>query len=51
MSNDYTLKFARDAKENPSHWIIAPNLRSGKNELVYIGPDRRKKELDTERVG
>lgn len=51
IHNDYTLKFAREKKEHPHHWIVVPNIRSGKNELAYIGPERRKKELDKDRVG
>ena len=35
--NHYEAKFLREAKENPTEWIIAPNGRGGCT-LVHIGP-------------
>lgn len=35
--NYYDAKFAREAKENPTDWIIVPAGR-GEVNLVHIGP-------------
>lgn len=36
-------KFAREAKENPTDWVIAPDSRRGRGKfkLVYIGEGKR----------
>ena len=36
--NHYEAKFAREAKEHPTNWIIAPNGSNGV-KLVRIGND------------
>lgn len=33
----YEAKFAREAKEQPSDWVIAPADRPGLYKLVYLG--------------
>jgi hypothetical protein len=40
--NYYETKFAREAKENPTEWIIAPNGRGG-YRLIEI-PQAVKKD-------
>lgn len=40
--NYYEMKFAREAKDNPSHWIIAPNGR-GSFALVRIAQDPKRR--------
>lgn len=35
---EYEVKFAREAKENPSDWVIAPIMgKPGYFKLVYMG--------------
>lgn len=34
--NHYALKFTREAKKNPSDWVILP-LKNGGARLIYIG--------------
>ena len=34
----YAAKFAREAKDNPTEWLILPQRYHGKVVLQYIGP-------------
>ncbi len=40
--NAYDAKFAREAKENPTDWIIAPAGR-GRFKLVHLPPRKESK--------